>query len=250
MKERIKEYRVTLLTPCFCKVGKGKPEIRGASVRGMIREWCRLLGGKPEAVWGGTGGNSSKVGLEVKCNNLKTETYPILPHKNSGGGVEKAIDHNETFQLKLSRLVGCSDSAWSMAKSDLENWLVVGCLGQRANRAAGSVWSEDLGIETESELRDYVQRFRGGFALAGWFKNASDARATASDTIENPRLFGSFKPRKPSPVKMKVVRLEESDYRILLFAQNSGLINDAEKELKNKHDNARWKHVEFISLKN
>jgi len=249
MKERIKEYRVTLLTPCFCKVGKGKPEIRGASVRGMIREWCRLLGGKPEAVWGGTGGNSSKVALEVKCDNLATKTYPLLPHKEKGGGIEKAIEHNETFQLKLSRLVGCSDRAWNMAKTDLENWLVIGCLGQRANRAAGSVWCDDLGINDVAGLRDYVAKLKGSFCITSSFHSGLEARATASDTTKNIKLFGSFNPRKPSPVKMKIVQLVEFDYRILLFAKEPGFLREAEYELKNKPDNRRWKNVEFIYLR-
>lgn len=242
MTEKQKTYSVELLTPCFCKIGDGKPEIRGSSIRGMIREWKRLLGGNPDNLWGGAGGNASKIGIDLKNVVTTKSSHQLLPHK--GGTSPKAVDEGGTFTLVLNRLVGCSEPMWNEAKQDVKNWLVLGCLGQRSNRAAGSVWCDAFGIDSQVQLKSSFGHTPGYIYISSTFTNPLIARETASDTVDgNPRHFGSFNPRKSSPIKMKIIKFDEDDYRILFFAKNRRLIQEGFQLLQEKPDNHRWRDV-------
>lgn len=241
MIEKQKTYSVELLTPSFCKIGKDKPEIRGASIRGMIREWKNLLGGNPDRIWGGKGGNASKVGIDLEYIVTSTSDIHLLPHKD--GNLSKAVDKGGSFDLIINRLVGCSDSMWNEAKKDVENWLILGCLGQRSNRAAGSVWCEDLGVDSIEKLKESFSALKGELYISSSFDDPLEARKTASDTVKNTEFFGSFKPRTPSPIKMKVIQFSSTDYRILFFAKTGGKVKGGFRKLKTKPDPKRWENV-------
>lgn len=255
MSNTTKTYSVELLTPCFCKIGRDQPEIRGSSIRGMIREWKRLLGGRPDKIWGGTGGNASKVGLDVHQVNTPISKAALLPHvteeeKNKKRAVSKTLDAGGTFSLTLNRLVGCSDSMWEEAQLDVENWLILGCLGQRANRAAGSVWCAEWQFPDTLSFFDKLGTVSPNWEIqvsTNSFKDADEARETASDTIDFAPLFGSFSPRKPSPTKMKVIKIND-EYRLLLFCERKRVLDQAISKLKSKPDPHRWKNIEFEKL--
>ena len=71
-------------------------------------------------------------------------------------------------------------------------------------------------------------------------KSWSDLRAAASDTPKGPpHLFGNAIPRKPSPVRFKVVELA-SGLCLLAVAPSKESIGDAETALKSKPDPHRW----------
>lgn len=236
-------YTVELLTPSFCKIGLGKPEIRGASIRGMIREWKQLLGGNSDKIWGGKGGNASKVGIAIKNIEQEKGSVSLLPHK--GGTRSQAILAESTFDLVLTRLVGCTETLWSEAQQDVTNWLLLGCLGQRANRAAGSVWDSSFYFISKEEFLEkcprscYVKISNEGFG------DVEDVRIIASDTVKIPRFFGSFQPRTPSPTKMKIIKIGE-EYHLLMFAKEQNILDGAIRELKiNKPDKTNWDKVSF-----
>ncbi len=250
MKEKKMIYNIEILTDCFCKIGEGKPEIRGMSIRGMIREWTRLLGGNPDDVWGGKGGNAGKAGIAISSiSSRKTDSF-LLPHK--GGIKPSAIEAGATFELVLSRLVGCTDQMWIEAQKNVENWLLLGCLGQRANRAAGSVWNSDWNFKSQKEFLEKSPTKNILLSNEG-FNNPEEVRIIASDTVAgHPDIFGDIKrkddyrsERVSSPIKMKVVKIA-GKFHLLLFAKQPIILVKAVKLVKyDRPDNKNWSKVSF-----
>lgn len=247
MNNRQLKYNIKLLTPSFCKIGENKPEIRAASIRGMVREWKRLTGSNPERIWGGRGG-ASKIGIDILSVSAQDEKAALLPHKDKGGAYQSAVISGSCFEMAVNRLVGCAAADWKEAKQDIERWIVLGCLGQRANRAAGSVWCDDLKINCEAVLKDFLAGISGEVYISGIFNDPAEARVTASDTVSNEKYFGSFNPRKPSPIKMKIIEFAEENYRILFFSKEKGLTRKGFDLLQCKHDNRRWRDVELTKI--
>ena len=244
MIEREKIYHIELLTPSFCKIGDGKPEIRGTSIRGMIREWKKNLRQERQTdeIWGGHGGQASKVGIAVKNIEQEKGSVLLLPHKHSTK--PQAILAGATFDLVLSRLVGCTESLWETAKQDVNNWLLLGCLGQRANRAAGSVWNSDCSFNSKQEFLDQCPVNCNICISNEGFDDTEEVRTIASDTVKVTQYFGSFNPRTPSPTKMKVIEIA-TKYHLLMFAQNN-ILHDAIKLLKTgRPHNQNWNKVTF-----
>lgn len=243
MKETMMTYNIEILTDCFCKIGEGKPEIRGMSIRGMIREWTRLLGGNPDNVWGGKGGNAGKVAISVSNVNSRKTNSLLLPHK--GGTKPSAIEAGATFDLGLSRLVGCTDQMWSEVKRNVENWLLLGCLGQRANRAAGSVWNSAWNYQSKKEFWEKSPA-KSIFLSNEGFNDPEEVRIIASDTVAgHPDIFGDFKKHESSSVKMKVVRIA-GKFHLLLFAKQQIILVKAVKLVKDdRPDNKNWSKVSF-----
>lgn len=274
MTEKKKTYNVELLTPCFCHGAdcQNNPEIRIASIRGQIRQWRSMRGQEKNAiedVWGG--GNkemkASKVALEI--HNLTVENFskePLLPHKNLLK--RDAIPKGTKFTLLLRRLAGCSENIWNEAKRDVSTWLLLGGLGQRSNRAAGSVWcihsypDSEKAANSERKI-ETIEDFRNNLNVpASWdilisttTMTSQKAWETASDTVKNEKYFGCIEPkRKPSPTKIKVVRLADK-YHLLLMADkrdNARFLDEAIKKLqfsdKDGRFRERWRNLTFESL--
>ena len=237
------EYRFILLTPAMIGGATGKSgnaEMRIASIRGQVRWWHRSAGLTPNfnQVWGQTEPSAvaSKVSITLAAHFPSAHhNAPILPHKQSA--LRDSINPGETFTLILRRLVGCSSSQWIAAQNALKLWLLLGGLGLRVNRAAGSIWPlDDPRPEVERWVPEDEATLRRTLATLGYTKimhlaeatilnhpslasessDASKLRKAASDTVNgSPRYFGTITPRTPSPLKMKVVMLG-SDYRLLL----------------------------------
>lgn len=282
MTERTKDYNIELLTPCFChgEDSRNNPEIRVASIRGQIREWRRMrnaevgdrqlssderIENSVSQVWGGSCHTwnarksksestmiASRVALELDWE-LATHLAkkPLLPHKKSPQ--REAVFGKEEFMLKLRRLVGCTDTLWAEAKRDVQTWLLLGCLGQRANRAAGSVWRRDWRF---ASIEDFRKQLLSVQIPQNWdvrvcdqaFDDAEEVRTVASDTVDNVQYFGGINPRrKPSPTKMKVVRSGGS-FHLLLFAATANLLDDAIECLKTKPNPERWQNLTFRKL--
>ena len=140
------KYSFKLLTACFCggADNQAAAEMRVPSIRGQVRAWQELAGAKTvNRIWGSTVGEAgaSLVALfwdaSVPPRQAQNKPY-ILPHKSQGR--RPALAAGQSFTLTLQRLIGCSSADWTAAQNALKLWLLVGCLGLRANRAAGSVW--------------------------------------------------------------------------------------------------------------
>ena len=254
MKLQSIEYRFILLTPAMVGGAGGKSgyaEMRIASIRGQVRWWHRAAGLSPgfNQVWGQTDGSiiASRVSLALAAGARPAHGgAPILPHDlKKSGPPRDALNASEIFTVTLRRLVGCSPDHWLAAQRAVKLWLLLGCIGLRANRAAGSVWPlDDYLPESDRWVPADEQSLRGTIRGFGYSKivqladpsilghgslkdeptHALKLRHAASDTVSDSQYFGSIKPqRKPSPLKMKVIRLG-AEHRLLL----TGLASSAD----------------------
>lgn len=231
MQLKLQEYKFTLLTPCFSGTALGKygdhAEMRIPPIRGHVRFWHRALFGANVAnrIWGSASGNEgqgSRVALRFVGSVPSKHAHPkatTLPHKDNPGqrGPRPALAAGESFTLHLQRLVGCTHDDWDHARRAVKLWLLLGGLGLRANRAAGSVWPLPSGgwdkppatrEELKQTLRDIGCRWPVSLIGENAEKDATELREVASDTVNNAEYFGSAgRDRKPSPTKFKVIRL-------------------------------------------
>jgi len=233
-------YSFKLLTACFCGGADNQiapAEMRIPSIRGQVRAWHRVLSGEETVnrIWGSTAGEAgaSRVALLWDASAPPRQAQPkpfILPHKHQGP--RPALSAGQSFTLTLQRLIGCSSDDWKAAQDALKFWLLIGCLGLRANRAAGSVWPLDPNQEnrkwvpqTPAELGKTLQNlgFRWPVQLVSTPSGTKpeELRRLASDTVKgHSGLFGEIKPRFPSPTKFKVIELA-SQPRLLVTAPPS-----------------------------
>lgn len=275
MQLQTADFTFTLLTPCFSGTALGKQddqaEMRIPPIRGHVRFWHRALFGPADCnrVWGSTNGNEghgSRVALRFVGPVSTKHANPkptILPHKPEPGqrGPRPAIAAGETFTLRLQRLVGCTADDWDHAQRAVKLWLLLGCLGLRSNRAAGSVWPEGDWVPSDANSLKATLTTLG---LSNWSvaliglgadKREAELRKTASDTSKgdnrsiSQQVFGSSDPRSPSPTKFKVVRF--GDALCLLAAAPARkivglgggqrtILQKAEDLLKTKPHPDRW----------
>ena len=256
MKLQTIEYPFTLLTPCFSGTALGKradhAEMRVPPIRGHVRFWHRALFDAPDCnrVWGSASGNAgqgSRVALRFYGETSPCQgssSAKILPHKSNFE--RPAIASGAQLTLRLQRLVGCTNDDWEHARRAVKLWLLVGALGLRANRAAGSVWPAGGWAPVDDDaLRRLLRNdpSKGGLDFT-WAVQLSDnahgckaeeLRAIASNTLGgSPSFFGGIKPsRRPSPLKFKVIRLG-GQFRLLALAKDPGTISGAWRELTAK----------------
>jgi hypothetical protein len=271
MKLHQTAFPFTLLTPCFSGTALGKldeyAEMRIPPIRGHVRFWHRSLFGADDAnnVWGnanGNNGNASTVGLRFSgaiSKMLQDPDPDVLPHSDNKRGSRPALAADEQFKLHLQRLVGCQNGYWERAHCAVKLWLLVGSLGLRSNRAAGSVWPCDAWTpRNENELLTTLQQlglknWDVAFIGLGAGMNYEELRESASDTVKgksNASIFGCSDPRMPSPAKFKVIKLQQG-YCLLAIAPhpelNDGmrhtLLKGAEILLSTKCDPKRWKKL-------
>jgi len=246
MKLPAKEYRFCFLTPCFCGTADADPkkvQLRVPPIRGHLRHWHRALFNPKDCnqVWGSAAGEgeSSRISGVLTDQFKKEESLPILPHKDSKQQVKRqALGEGSQAAITLQRLPECTDEDWNHAQRAVRLWLLVGGLGLRVNRAAGSVWPLDHAPQSKEEFAKELQEleFRWHVVLLGQGKGLKppQLRKIASDTPKSPpEVFGSAKPRCPSPLKMKVVQLG-SEACLLLLAKKKETIEEARKNLQNR----------------
>jgi CRISPR/Cas system CMR-associated protein Cmr1 (group 7 of RAMP superfamily) len=248
-------YSFSLLTPAMIGGAEGKSasaEMRVASIRGQVRWWHRKADLSPSCnhVWGQT--EPSVIASQVSLTLLPSITpdrkeVPILPHKQSG--FRDSILPPKKQTLILRRLVGCDKGHWTAAQQAVKLWLLLGGLGLRVNRAAGSVWPDGEWVPTnEDDLKRLLATL--GYhhpvrlAAASLATTPQELRRAASDTVDgSPHLFGCINPRKPSPLKMKVIRLG-ADYRLLLTGLDDAGMDAARRALAGKDlGRAEWHRI-------
>lgn len=231
-------YVISLLTDCFCAgADQNHPEIRVPSIRGHLRRWHERRGEKVpvQKMWGGIGkdGCASKVKVRLEPSITPTHKESILPHK---GVARRMAIEPTTFTVSLHSR---NERYLEVAKNVVETWLLLGCLGARANRAAGSVWDDNLSL---SDIPAFAEKLDSLNVAGKWDIRLSketdsprNLRKAASDTVNgHPDILGAIKPsRKESPLKMKVVRLGDG-HHLLLYAENRGVTSEAVRILGNK----------------
>ncbi|MBI4657923.1 MAG: hypothetical protein HY735_03580 [Verrucomicrobia bacterium] len=258
MNLRTETFHFTFLTACFSGGAEGKEaktsELRVPPVRGHIRFWHRATFGVESAnrVWGSTDGDEgqgSRVAIRIgESLPPSRRDAPLLPHKTHGAS-RPALPPGATASIQLQRLPACSNDDWQQALTATRIWILAGTLGYRSSRAAGSVWPlESWTPRSRDELSGLLAPLLKkpgnpwAAALAGKpaAKTATALRETASDTPQGPaQLFGQAQPRRPSPVRFKVVELNPGSC-LLVLAPSKQQLTAAEAALKSKPSPQRW----------
>lgn len=231
-------YKITFITPLFSRGALETPEIRPPSIRGQLHWWFRALGGSyddEKAVFGGVhkDATASKVVIRVSGITGETGDFKTLPHKKGGmASPKKAFAPGTSCEIHvLNRLGGFAlERHQALFARSLEAWLLLGTLGLRATRAAGSfVWSPlgEYGPCMPATPGAYETRCREVLGSAPLkhaildtpFDSAEAAREVVSDTLGgrndpdgendlarlNYPLGKIFKGRKTSPLRFRVV---------------------------------------------
>lgn len=234
-------YRLEFITPLFSRGSyEDRPEVRPPSIRGQLHWWFRALGGNAtdeKAIFGGVHGGATASKVVVRVSSLVGTTGRVntLPHKNGDQASPKAAYQIGTkFDLHiLSRLGGLDSRLQSALDRTLETWLLLGTLGLRSTRAAGSFRWETIPPLSEASLKppaDFAafevrcqELLRGAplrFALLGQnYPTAEQARRVVSDTLGgrddhhgqddlaqlNHPLGKVFGGRKTSPLRFRIV---------------------------------------------
>lgn len=240
-----KTYPLQLLTPCFN--GGARPreqaELRVPSIRGQIRRWYSMATptGREDALFGGVAGQASRSTVTFRIGEQphSQKTAPMLPHKNGGGG-RPALDP-QPFDL----ICRCKDSTFAEVDRAVRIWVLLGGLGARCNRAAGSVW---FGEGAPGSVEDLRQTLCALNLPGTWdvrvaaVESFSRGRTIASDTVDgSPHLLGGIKPqRKDSPIKFKVLDLGGQPC-LLMFAPQQTLWDQAIPVLEKPLGNGKAK---------
>jgi len=205
-----------------------RPELRAPSVKGMIRWWHKALGyseGDAQMLFGGINPTQAAlVSVRVQSSTVpQTQSSSFMPHKGRGAGsMKSAIIPGCGYRLTLAPRRGGIDGRLSeQLHNSTKAWLLLGSIGQRSNRAAGSIlWDQcpetlkgfeieagNLLVKSKVRFAILSMSFGSGSVsardLAGRFPNTRDFTVPGN-------VFGSAKPRKPSPLKLKVVRLDDT----------------------------------------
>ncbi len=245
-------YRLEFITPLFSRGAyDDRPEVRPPSIRGQLHWWFRALGGiaaDERVIFGGVhgGATASKVVVRVRHSPLHGEWIPTLPHKPAGINPQDgpnapriAVRPGLIVELHiLTRLGGLDRRLKDAFDRALETWLLLGTLGLRSTRAAGSFrWQPLNGAPLTypasfdayaARCGELVESAPLGFALLETtYASAEAARKVVSDTIggrddrqgqgdlarlHDPlgKVFGG---RKTSPLRFRIVSVG-NHYRI------------------------------------
>jgi len=241
-------FDIEFITPLFSKgMYDELPEVRPPSIRGQLHLWFRALGhlhADEKAIFGGVHGEAVASRVVVRVSDVKGEKKEslTLPHKRGGEASPKMSYLQGTrFTLNLlPRLGGLDARQQPLFAAALEAWLLMGSLGLRTTRGAGSFrWQPSATVSGavmppatfaayEQRCQALLARAPTRFALLGQeYSSAEAARRDCSDTIggrddrggqddladiRDP--LGRIRPqRKTSPLRFRIVGLE-GRYRI------------------------------------
>ena len=253
---------IEFITPLFSHGATDLPEIRPASIRGQLHAWFRIVGGDSgdieaeRRVFGGIKQRNadlrkmpsrentmaSKVVVRVSSVCGQIRALPTLPHK--GGGMSaprKAYDIGTKCRIMITdRLRGLSESDEMLLNRAVDAWLLMGTLGYRSTRAAGSfAWQDesfpmpDNPLDYQDACRNLLDETKAEYKVAVLdreYSSSEIARRDVSDSLggrddqqgqndlarmHNPlgKVFGG---RKTSPLKYRIVRFADK-FRILAF---------------------------------
>ncbi len=265
----------TFLTPAFPhgayqSQNFNRPELRGPSVRGQLRWWYDALFGDRRAedeIFGSIKGQrlaqASRISVRVwEKNRSMPVTQDILPHKPADErGPKLAIAPRSGYEMSVQpRRDGLSTGQMDKLIRAVDAWLLLGGVGQRANRAAGSLWPSNPPADPASFQKTANELIRGSrlrFALLdrNFGANHVALRILAGDILHGPTEilkkggkdievtqkwwpFGSGDEREPSPLKLKAVEFN-GQLRLLALWDgrqhpSSDLARGVEYHLKNR----------------
>lgn len=209
------------------------PELRAPSVRGQLRWWWRTLGyGLGDEIFGSASGSSGDASLvQVRLSaprELAEVTAEILPHKPNPAhrGPKNALSAAvDLFTVELRPVrAGITAGQAENLRTTLDSWLLMGAIGQRANRSAGSVWPAETPPASPDAYLSHCRKLLADSCakialLPESFENYQDVRTFSGRFLGGSKIdvpgdvFGSATPRKSSSLKLRAVFFENS-YRI------------------------------------
>jgi CRISPR type III-B/RAMP module RAMP protein Cmr1 len=244
-----------------------KPDLRAPSVKGQLRWWFdALFGDKPaeDRLFGGLklprenekpGPQASRVLVRVHCTgqprHIKAE---FIPHKKAQGGQKNGIEPGTVFEVTLfSRRQDWSTEEQQRLNRVLDAWLLLGGVGQRANRGAGSLWPECAEHPNAASYLERVRSLLAGSRLRAAvvgpsFQSEIQLRDVAGDFLSDEAFlhvrtpFGSARPRKPSLLKLRAARIDGELRLVAIWDgrfQPSGTLSEAVSLLAQKKDIGR-----------
>jgi len=214
-----------------------KPELRVPSIRGHLRWWYDALfpshiGGarsRPSDIIFGNIGKEAiagKVIVRMEIVNEKIHSkQSFIPHKGHRGGEKNALAPGSCYQLRITqRRGGISEAEQQKLERAVDAWILLGAIGQRANRAGGSLMPENppTSVAEYELLADQLlagSKLRAA-VLNESFDNEFNMRDVAGDFLADKAFvnemtpFGSARPRKPSLLKLKGIKIGD-EYRLL-----------------------------------
>lgn len=254
MSPRAQSFEI--LTPCFCAgISKLRPEMRIASIRGQLRWWARVLygTGSPEyAFFGGIHGtkhvrpgstdkypdegvaSSFKFGLTATADNAPPADACLVPHKHQQSGfwamalpignsfsLEWTPQLHPAFRDRADQLID-GHTRQHRLEQIIRAWLLLGGLGRRITRAAGSVWPLSYAPTTDEfqtavtalSLNPHVKVA----VLSAVNSDAEALRDIADETVHglrrgnirgDPLGYVDRRDRKASPLRLKVGRFAD-----------------------------------------
>lgn len=238
-------YSFSLLSDTFAHgayqtMNFNRPELRSPSVKGMIRWWHEALGntsGDGRLIFGHVsdcrngieGNNASRVIIRVHpTEDVREQTTEFMPHKGHRGGSKAAIAPGTSYQLILTqRREQLPADLWGQVQRAATAWMLMGGIGQRSNRAAGSPWPVTNAPQTPqaylSTCRNLLEGTRVRVALLEFTSENPKVIRDLCGRFPNTRDYdisgnvfgtaGDFRkniPRKPSPLKLRAVQLNGS----------------------------------------
>jgi CRISPR type III-B/RAMP module RAMP protein Cmr1 len=224
-------YQFSLLSDTFAHGAYqtqnfNRPELRAPSVKGMIRWWHDALGyskAHADILFGQAIGSTmaSRTAIRIIApTTVGQRNIAFMPHKGHRGGSKVAISPENQYKVVITqRREELSPELILELRKATEAWLLLGAIGQRSNRAAGSIlWEQAPTSQKEFEITAsaLLGSAKIRFAvLDSQFSDNVEARAVAgdfllSDAFGRDAPFGSVRPeRKPSPLKLKCILIDQ-----------------------------------------
>lgn len=242
MKSR--KWALAFVTPCFSGGidARRNASLRASSIRGMLRFWHRALGAdknKEFQLFGGIRTDLPKPEPHASAVLVRTSwdrptaqaRKSVLPHKKGDVRFDRPCIPAETrFQVEMVLRPGRADRELEEAALVMEVFSLLGGLGFRSNRGAGSLWLVDPPPPaTAAELEARLSKLKARARQYGlWsphsllarayidlhpnpFPSSEAARELCTDTILDPsgKLgYAGGKDRLSSPLKFKVIELD------------------------------------------
>ena len=221
----------------YQSLGANHPDLRAPSIKGQLRWWYDalfndkaaedlLFGGLKNPVQGGRPGpESSRVIVRVQeFSEANISRTQFMPHKGGGGGEKNAINPGAHYRVSLvPRREGITPDDKVRLERVLDAWLLLGAIGQRANRGAGSIVSSDA----PKTIADYEVRaaellkntkLRAAVLAKAYDQNEKALRSDAGDFLYAQAFQNCLAPfgevdsknriRKPSLLKLRAAHLD------------------------------------------
>ena len=235
----------TFLTSAFPhgayqSLGANHPELRPPSIKGQLRWWYdalfsdrasedQLFGGlKNSAPRSKPGPESSRVILRLQeLGGPAISKTTFMPHKGQSGGEKNAIPPGTRYRLSIiSRRDGITPELETRLKRTLDAWFLLGAVGQRANRGAGSIGCDNApasSADYEAAASAILAHTRlRAVVLTKAYETERALRFDAGDFLAAEAFgpstpFGSAFPRKPSLLKLRAARIDGALHLVALW---------------------------------